>query len=58
MHKYHHGELPLSFYNKFTPLTNSNRTLSYKIPAAVNKTLEGFPKFVLPKIWNSIPFRI
>ena len=53
MHKYHYGKLPVSFNNKFTPLMGSNRTLSYRINVAKNKSLEKFPTNFLPKIWNS-----
>ena len=50
---YHYGKLPVSFNNKFTPLMGSNRTLSYRINVAKNKSLEKFPTNFLPKIWNS-----
>ena len=58
MHKYHYGKLPVSFNNKFTPLMGSNRTLSYRINVAKNKSLEKFPTNFLPKIWNSISLEL
>ena len=55
MYKYHNSILPSSFDGMFIPLSNQNRTLSYKQPLIVIKRLLRFPTYFLPKFWNSLP---
>ena len=53
MYRYHNNCLPVSFNGMFTPFTEPNRTLSYKIPRSVNSFVEQLPPSFLPRIWNS-----
>ena len=55
MYKYHNGLLPTSFDKMFIPLSNQNRTLSYKQPLIAMNRLQKFPAYFLPKFWNSLP---
>ena len=53
MHKLLNNKLPTSFENKFTPLTQPNRTNSYKLEKLKCKSLSHFPTYLLPLKWNS-----
>ena len=53
MHKCINNKLPDSFLNFFTPFSIPNRTHSFKTDKTKNKSLETFPSYFLPKIWNS-----
>ena len=55
MYRYHNSMLPSSFNGMFIPLSNQNRTLSYKQPLITMKRLQKFPAYFLPKFWNSLP---
>ena len=58
MYKYRNGKLPRSFDNMFEELGLGNRTMSYRIDRIKNKSLDSFPKVVLPRNWNSLPLDV
>ena len=54
MYQYINNYLPDSFENMFHPLTEPNRTNSFRLARPGNSFLEKFPDVLLPKIWNSL----
>ena len=54
MYKYTYNYLPLSFSGMFTPLSQPNRTLSYKLPRSKNSFVDQLPAAILPRIWNDL----
>ena len=55
MYKYTNDLHPNSLSEMFHPLSNNNRTLSFKTSIVKGKFLESFPSALLPKIWNNLP---
>ena len=53
MQSYTRDALPDSFKNMFTPLSEPNRTNSFKLDRIKNDSLAHFPTYFLPKVWNS-----
>ena len=54
MYKYANDLHPNSLSGLFYPLSNNNRTLSFKTSIIKGKSLESFPSAFLPKIWNNL----
>ena len=54
MFRYTYSLLPPSFSGIFSPLSQPNRTLNYKLPRSKNAFVDQLPAAVLPRIWNSL----
>jgi hypothetical protein len=55
MYKFNNSMHPVSFKYMFEPLSLNNRTICYKLKKNKSTSLDWFPSFTFPKIWNSIP---
>ena len=53
MHNFINDKLPNSFRNFFEPLSEPNRTNSFRISLIKNNFLLSFPTYYIPKMWNS-----
>ena len=54
MYDFVNNKLPVSFSEMFTPLSDPNRTKSFKLEKVNYKYLEQFPKVYFPKFWNNL----
>ena len=57
MQSYTRDALPESFKNMSTPLSEPNRTNSFKLDRIKNNSFAHFLTYFLPKVWNSNSLR-
>ena len=58
MYKLTNNLLPTSFYNTFTKIRNFERSLNYQLQNTTKKSLQSFPSYTLPKLWNGLPLQL
>ena len=58
MHSYYNARCPTSFNNFLTPFRGENRTKSFVLDPLIKRSLERFPSYFLPKVWNSLAIEL
>ena len=54
MYNYINNFCPNSFTGFFTPYNNENRSRNFRLPVPFKKSLDHFPSYNVPKIWNNL----